>query len=265
MLSAVSTSKAWPLVAMLIAGMAVVVLVGCQVHPDSHDQMQASPAGHHRASSSHTTLDHLCVVAVLPLGVILAPVVLVIPYAMELLWHPNEFASPPFIPPRHVRVAVGGNRRPRWVVTDYSKEDKHMFRKLSQRRRLVLMTGMMLGLALVGCASTGSQQPSVQPGRFTVSQPLVMTCSEATYHSYSGQAANGITGRYVCREVKGPDGKALADLRLLDTRVGDKVKCTDTEGKITCPSESLAALRRSSPWTFATPGFVYPPVGAAGQ
>jgi len=140
-----------------------------------------------------------------------------------------------------------------------------MFRKLSQRRRLVLMTGMVMGMSIVGCTRAISENPSVQPGRFSVSQPVAMTCSAATYHSYSGSVAGGITGRYVCREVKGPDGKVVADLRLLDTRLGDKVSCTEQEGKITCPNEPLAALRRGSPWTFASPGFTFPPVGAAGQ
>ena len=112
MLSIFLTTKVWALVAMLIVGMAVVAFVGCQWHTAAHDQMQASPTGHHRAPSPHTTLDLLCVIAILPMGVSLAPMSLVMPYALELVWHPNEFASPPFIPPRYVLVAVGGKRRP---------------------------------------------------------------------------------------------------------------------------------------------------------
>lgn len=112
MWSIFSTRKVWALVAMLLVGMIVVAFAVCQWHTAAHDQVQASPAGHQRAPSPHTTLDLLCVVATLPMGVALAPVFLIMPYAMELLWHPNEFASPPFIPPRHVLVAFGGNRRP---------------------------------------------------------------------------------------------------------------------------------------------------------
>lgn len=135
-----------------------------------------------------------------------------------------------------------------------------MFRKLSQLRWFVLITAMVLGMAIVGCTGATS---GVQPGRFSVSPPVAMTCSEATYHSYSG-SINGVTGRYVCREVKGPDGKVEAGLRLLDTKVGDKVNCTDTAGKITCPNVPIAALARSSPWTLGTPGIIFPPIGAGG-
>lgn len=112
MLSIFLTTKVWALVAMLLVGMIVLAFVACQWHTATHDQMQDSPAGHPRAPSSHTTLDLLCVVATLPMGVSLAFMSLVMPYAMDLVWHPNEFASPPFIPPRYIRVAVGGKRRP---------------------------------------------------------------------------------------------------------------------------------------------------------
>jgi len=185
------------------------------------------------------------------------------PYALELVWHPNEFASPPFIPPRYVLVAVGGKRRPGGVVNNCAKEDKHMFRKLSQLRWFVLMMGMVMGMSIVGCAGTVSEQASVRSGRFSVDQPVVMTCSEATYHAYSS-SVGGRMGRYVCREVKGPDGKVVGDLRLLDNREGHKVNCTEQEGKITCPNVPLAAFSRSSPWTFGTPGGIFPPIGAGG-
>ena len=99
MLSAFSTSKAWPLVAMLTTGMVVVALVGCQLHTDSHDQMQAYPAGHHRAPSSHTTFDLTCVVATLSSVTSLLPVYLCTPYTMDLVASPTGFAFPLFIPP----------------------------------------------------------------------------------------------------------------------------------------------------------------------
>lgn len=138
-----------------------------------------------------------------------------------------------------------------------------MFRTLSHLRWVVLMTVVVLGMAVVGCAGTVSEGPSVQPGRFAVSQPVVMTCSEATYHAYTNPVG-GTPGRYVCREVKGPDGKAVANLRLFDTRVGDKVSCTEQEGKTTCPNVPIAALSRSSPWSLGTPGGIFPPIGAGG-
>ena len=112
MLSTFSRRQAWLLGAMLTAVMAVVALGGCEWQTAVHAPMPACPEGHQHACAPHTTLDLMCVMATLPMGVALAPVSLVMLYAMELVWHPSEFASPPFIPPRHVLVAVGGNRRP---------------------------------------------------------------------------------------------------------------------------------------------------------
>jgi predicted metal-binding membrane protein len=99
MLSIFSTSKAWALVAIVLVSMIVLAFVECQWHTVTHDQRQDSPAGHQRAPASQTTLDLLCVVAALPLAVSLAPFPLVMSYAMVLVWHPNAFAEPPFIPP----------------------------------------------------------------------------------------------------------------------------------------------------------------------
>jgi hypothetical protein len=99
MLSIFSTSKAWALVAIVLVSMIVLAFVECQWHTVTHDQMQDSPAGHQRAPASQTMLDLLCLVAALPLAVSLAPLSLIMPYAMALVWHPNEFAEPPFIPP----------------------------------------------------------------------------------------------------------------------------------------------------------------------
>ncbi|HEY5869406.1 MAG TPA: hypothetical protein VI542_28230 [Candidatus Tectomicrobia bacterium] len=110
MLSIFSTNKIWALVGMAVVGMAVVAFVGCQWHTASHDQMQASPAGPRHAPSPQTTLDLLCLVADLPLGVSLTPFSLVIPYAMELVWHPNAFAAPPFIPPEDLPWAQSSSQ-----------------------------------------------------------------------------------------------------------------------------------------------------------
>lgn len=123
---------------------------------------------------------------------------------------------------------------------------------MSHRYLQILVLGVVLAMLGMGCTT------AIPPGA------VAMTCSEATYHSFSGTVANGVSGRYACRGVKGPDGKTAAVL-LIDTRVGDKVNCTETAGKVICPNVPLAAMTRSSPWTFAAPGFVFPPVGAGGQ
>ena len=99
MWSIFSTRKVRALIAMLIVGMAVVAVVECQWHTASHDQRQASPAGHQRAPSAHTTPDLMCVMATLSMGAALALLFLVTLYAVELVWHPTGFVSPPFIPP----------------------------------------------------------------------------------------------------------------------------------------------------------------------
>jgi len=113
--------------------------------------------------------------------------------------------------------------------------------------------GFVLAMLCMGCAA------SIPPGA------VAMTCSAATYHSFSGSVAGGVTGRHACREVKGPDGKAVAVGPLIDTRVGTKVYCTETAGKLICPNVPIAAMARSSPWTLGNPGFVFPPIGVGGQ
>lgn len=105
MLSTFSLRKAWFLGAMLTAVMAVGALGGCQWQTAAHAPMPACPDGPQHACAPHTTLVLTCVVATFPLGVSLAPVVLVMPYAIDLVWHPNAFASPPFIPPKDRRRA----------------------------------------------------------------------------------------------------------------------------------------------------------------
>ena len=95
----ISARKVWSIVAIVMAGMVVVALVGCQVHAASHDQPLASPAGHHRVPSPHAALDLNCLVASLPIVGFLLPVYLYTPYTTDRLAHPTGFASPPFIPP----------------------------------------------------------------------------------------------------------------------------------------------------------------------
>ncbi|HEY5866827.1 MAG TPA: hypothetical protein VI542_14975 [Candidatus Tectomicrobia bacterium] len=137
-----------------------------------------------------------------------------------------------------------------------------MFRKFSQLRWFVLMTALVMGIALVGCTRAISENPSVQPGRFTDSQPVVLTCSSASYHTYSGIVA-GKPGRTICNEAKSPDGRT-ALVRLRDTREGEKVNCTEKEGKVTCPDVPLAAYNIPRPGVAAgAPGFVFPPIPPA--
>lgn len=90
---------------MVMAGVVVVTIVGCQLHTAPHDQMQPSPTGHQRPSSAHTTFDLTCVVAAMPIEVSLTPLSLVMPYAIDLVWHSTAFAFPPFIPPEDARRA----------------------------------------------------------------------------------------------------------------------------------------------------------------
>ena len=110
-------------------------------------------------------------------------------------------------------------------------------------RTYVQILGFVLALLCMGCAA------SIPPGA------VAMTCSQTTSH-FLARSGSPPFERNVCREVKGPDGKTAA-VRLLDTRVGHKVYCTEKEGTMTCPSEPLARYTRPSPWTFATPGAVF--------
>ena len=85
---------------MMTAGVVVVALVGCQVHPTALDQTQAFPSGHHRAPAPHAASDLNCVAATLPIVVSLPFVYLCTLYTTDQLAHPTGFASPPFIPPK---------------------------------------------------------------------------------------------------------------------------------------------------------------------
>ncbi len=99
------SSKAWKRVAMVMVEVAVMAIVGCQLHTASHDQIQASTAGHQHTPAPHATSALTCLMATLPPMVSLAPVDLCTPYTTTRMAHPTEFALPPFIPPEEVRPA----------------------------------------------------------------------------------------------------------------------------------------------------------------
>ena len=159
-----------------------------------------------------------------------------------LPWHVGMLLHPL----RRVCGVEGGHRRPRWVVKDCSKGDKYMF------RTLVKILGCALAMLSMGC--TASRPPGT----------VAMTCSSASYHTYSGMVHSGITVRHICTEVTGPDGKAVA-VRLRDTKVGTTVYCTDKGGKLSCPDVALAVLdpRFPHPVPAGSPGFVFPPIPPA--
>ena len=59
----ISARKVWSRVALVMADMVVVALVGCQGHAASHEQILSSPAGYHYAPSPHRAFDHPSLVA----------------------------------------------------------------------------------------------------------------------------------------------------------------------------------------------------------
>ena len=96
----------WTSVAMVLAAVAVAVLVGCQLSTAALDQAQTSapgspcPSAPAAPSALHCGPGGYCLVAALPPVVSLAFAALCTPYTTDLLTHPTEFASPPFIPPK---------------------------------------------------------------------------------------------------------------------------------------------------------------------
>ena len=97
--------NAWKRIAVVLAGIAVVAMVGCQWQMAALDQTQTCLPTHHRAPASPATADLHCPAVTLSMAVSLAPVDLVLPYTTPLMAHPTEFALPPFIPPEEVRPA----------------------------------------------------------------------------------------------------------------------------------------------------------------
>ena len=104
------TRNAWKRTAVVLAGIAVVAMLGCQWQMAALGQTQTCLPTHHRAPAPQATADlycpvRHCPVVTLPMAVSLAPVELVIPYTIALVAHPTAFALPPFIPPEEVRPA----------------------------------------------------------------------------------------------------------------------------------------------------------------
>jgi hypothetical protein len=103
-------SNAWKMIAVVLAGIAVVAMLGCQWQMAALDQTQTCLPTHHRAAAPQATADlhcpvRHCPVVTLPMAVSLAPVEFVLPYTTPLMAHPTEFALPPFIPPEEVQPA----------------------------------------------------------------------------------------------------------------------------------------------------------------
>ena len=98
--SAFKTSKVLPtLVACLLAVAAVV----CLVHTDGIDEVQTAHQGHRHpspSSATHLTLDLHCLVAILPVVVMLLWLCLGALYLSGLRSKPVVLAFPPFIPPK---------------------------------------------------------------------------------------------------------------------------------------------------------------------
>ena len=104
-------STTWTRVAMVLAGLAVALLVGCQFATAALDQTQSSapgspcPPAPSAPSALHCWPGGHCLVAALPPVVSLIFAALCTPYLAEWLAHPTEFADPPFIPPRDLPSA----------------------------------------------------------------------------------------------------------------------------------------------------------------
>jgi hypothetical protein len=92
-------------VALVLAGVAVALLIGCPFATAALDQIPIAapgapcPSGSAAPSVLHCWLGGSCLVAALPPVVSLLFVALCTPYDAEWVAHPPEFADPPFIPP----------------------------------------------------------------------------------------------------------------------------------------------------------------------
>jgi hypothetical protein len=97
---AISVSRTFPILAVLVACLLTAAALVCLVHTDALDDMQAPHQGHHHSSSAHITLDLSCIVAILPTVSTLLTLYLGALFLSVLLSHPVVPASPPFIPPK---------------------------------------------------------------------------------------------------------------------------------------------------------------------
>jgi hypothetical protein len=112
--------KTWTSVAIILAGVAVALLVGCQFATAALDQTQTSapgspcPLAPSAPSALHCWLGGYCLVATLPPVVSPVCTALCTPYATEWVAHPTEFADPPFIPPEDLRCARSSSQA--WIA-----------------------------------------------------------------------------------------------------------------------------------------------------
>jgi hypothetical protein len=99
----VSVSKTWKVLAALMACLIAVAAVVCLVHTDAFDETPPPFQGHRHASSSssvHLSLDLHCLVAVLPVMIVLLALCLDV-LCFRVLWsQPQAPSFPPFIPPK---------------------------------------------------------------------------------------------------------------------------------------------------------------------
>ncbi len=96
----VFTRKAWHVLALVTAGVAVAVLVGCPFHCAALGLAQASLPAAQRAPCPQATSGLTCFTATLPAATSLRPMFFCTPSTTALLAPPTEFALSPFIPPR---------------------------------------------------------------------------------------------------------------------------------------------------------------------
>ena len=100
---AVSVSKTGKVLAALIAYLIAVAAVVCLVHTDAFDETHTPFQGHHHSSPSssvHLILDLHCLVAVLPVTIVLLALCLRVLYFRVLWSQPQAPSFPPFIPPK---------------------------------------------------------------------------------------------------------------------------------------------------------------------
>ena len=98
-----------------------------------------------------------------------------------------------------------------------------------------------LAVAILGLAST-----------LAFAGAVTMTCSQVG-EVWIGQPRAGSPIRTSCTMAQGPNGQEVP-VTVLDTRMGEKLHCEDSGGKITCPDSSFGAFGTRSMWYVPTPG-----------
>jgi hypothetical protein len=91
--------KARQMMVLLLIFMAIGIGFACQVHPPAHEHGHGPGTSHH-SSSSHTSFDFACLLAVLPAVMSFASLLLGVFQATPLVVNHTLLVSLPFIPPR---------------------------------------------------------------------------------------------------------------------------------------------------------------------